>query len=82
MLIRAITKGNNNYKIYFENGKLLKLESQDEDSYQGISTWGDYWGTNDLDTERGEIQGDKIINYHQLPSIIKSHVEKLMSELD
>ena len=53
MIIRAITTGKNNYKLYFDNEKLLKLEFKNNDYFQGYSTWSDYWGINDLDI--GEI---------------------------
>ena len=81
MIIRAVTKNPNGYKIYFKNGKVLILTYKD-DYYQGYSAWQDYWGINDSDFETGEILGEKIINYHQLPAIIKSHVEKILAEID
>ena len=81
MIIRAITKNPNGYKIYFDNGKMLILTYQD-DYYQGYSAWHDYWGINDSDIEVGEILGEEIINYHTLPAIIKSHVEKILAEID
>jgi hypothetical protein len=80
MIIRAIKKGKNSFKVYFENGKLLKLEFQNNDSYQGYSTWQDYWGINDLDIDAGKILGEKIINYADLPPIVQAHVEKVLSE--
>ena len=79
MLIRAITKNANGYKIYFEIGKILILTSY-EDSYQGISHWGNYWGINDLDIEAGDILGEQIINYCDLPPIIQAHVERVLAE--
>jgi hypothetical protein len=81
MIIRAITTNPNGYKIYFDNGKVLILSFKD-DYYQGHSAWNDYWGINDSDVEIGEILGEKIINYHTLPAIIKSHVEKILEEID
>lgn len=81
MIIRAITSSTTGYEIYFENGRLLKLTFK-EDYFQGSSIWADYWGINDSDIEAGEILGEKIINYHQLPAIIKSFVEKILAELD
>jgi len=54
----------------------------DEDCSQGSSTWCNYWGINDLDIEQGAILGYKIINYHELPEIIKSHIEGLLGEID
>jgi len=80
MIIRAITKNKNSFKVYFENGKLLKLEFQNNDCYQGSSTWQDYWGINDLDLENGKILGEKIINYADLPPIIQAHIEKVLDE--
>jgi len=74
MIIRAITKSSHHCSLYFENGQLLKLTFDDEDCSQGISTWMNYWGINDLDVESGEILGKKTINYHELPPIIKSHI--------
>ena len=81
MLIRAITSNPNGCKIYFDTGKVLILTYKD-DHHQGYSTWQDYWGINDLDIEAGEILGEEIINYHQLPAIIKSHVEKILEDVD
>jgi len=80
MIIRAITKSRNSFKVYFDSGKLLKLEFQNNDFYQGSSTWQDYWGINDLDVENGKILGEKIINYADLPPIIQAHVEKVLDE--
>ena len=80
MIIRAITKSKNGFKIYFENGKLLKLEFQNN-CYQGSSVWQDYWGINDLDIENGKILGEKITNYADLPPIIQAHIEKVLSEV-
>jgi len=81
MIIRAITKGKNSFKVYFENGKLLKLEFKNNDSYQGYSCWSDYWGINDLDLEAGKILNEKRINYLDLPPIAQAHVERVMEEL-
>ncbi len=81
MIIRAITKSRNGFRVYFENGRILILKSFD-DNFQGISYWGEYWGINDLDIEEGEIIGEQIINYCDLPGIIQSHVEKLLSCLE
>lgn len=80
MIIRAISKGKNSFKVYFKNGKLLDLSFKNNDCYQGSSTWQDYWGINDLDIENGKILGEKIINYLALPPIIQAHVEKVLSE--
>jgi len=81
MIIRAITKSSHQCSLYFENGKLLKLTFDDEDCSQGISAWCSYWGINDLDIEEGEILGENIVNYHELPEIIKSHIEGLLGEV-
>jgi len=81
VIIRAITLSANQCSLYFENGKLLKLTFEDEDCSQGISTWMNYWGVNDLDIEEGEIMGEKIINFHELPPIIKSHIEGILGEI-
>ena len=59
---------------------MLKLDFQNNDYYQGFSSWMNYWGVNDLDIENGEIMGEKIINYPKLPHIIKSHIEGILSE--
>ena len=80
MLIRAITKSSHQCTLYFENGKLLKLTFEEEDCSQGSSTWMNYWGINDLDIEEGQIMGDNIVNYHELPEIIKSHIEGILGE--
>jgi hypothetical protein len=80
MIIRAITKSKGNFKVYFENGKLLKLEFKNNDFFQGSSTWQDYWGINDLDIEAGKILGEKIINYADMPPIIQAHIERVLDE--
>ncbi|MHB9071656.1 MAG: hypothetical protein ACYC54_14955 [Sedimentisphaerales bacterium] len=80
MIIRAITKSRNSFKVYFDNGKLLKLEFQNNDFYQGYSCWMDYWGINDLDIEAGKILNEKIINYANMPPIIQAHIERVLSE--
>jgi len=80
MIIRAITKSRNSFKVYFDNGKMLNLEFKNNDSYQGSSTWMDYWGINDLDLENGKILGEKIINYADMPPIIQAHIEKVLDE--
>ena len=51
----------------------------DNGECQGISIWGDYYGINDLDFEEGTISDAVIINYVELPSIIKSHIERLLN---
>lgn len=81
MLIKAITKSRNCFSLYFENGKLLKMTFKDEDCSQGCSEWMYSWGVNDLDVEEGEIMGEKIINYHELPPIIQSHIEGILGEV-
>ena len=81
MIIRAITKNKNGYTIYFNNSRLLKLNCKN-DYHQGYSIWQDYWGVNDADIEEGEILGGKIINYYDLPAIIKSHIESVLSEIE
>ena len=80
MIIRSITKSENGYKVYFEIGKLLILTFY-TDSYQGLSSWGDYWGINDLDIEAGEILGEKTVNYCDLPPIVQAHIERIMAEI-
>lgn len=81
MLIRAITKSKNNYKLYFDNGKLLIIECKDG-QYAGFSRWSDYWGVNDAVIEEGLIFGEKIINYPCLPPMIKSQIEKVLYEIE
>ena len=79
MLIRAITANPTGYKIYFDTGKLLIIECKDG-QYAGYTTWSNYWGVNDATIEEGSIFEEKIINYPDLPPIIKSHLEWLLSE--
>ena len=81
MIIRAITSNPNGCKVYLENGRMLILTYKDN-FYQGNSIWGHYWGINDLDIENGKISNEEIINYHQLPEIIKSHIERVLSEVE
>lgn len=81
MIIRAITKrkqkGIEKYVVYFEDGICL-IVSSNPSSMQGISHWGGYFGINDIDIEEGYIANGKIINWIDLPSIIKSHIEQMM----
>ena len=79
LIIRVITKGKNSYKVYFDNGKLLMIECKDG-QYAGYAIWSFYWGVNDATIEEGSIFGEKVINYHELPVIIQSHIEWLMVE--
>ena len=79
MIIRAITTNPTGYKIYFDTGKLLIIECKDS-QYAGYTIWSSYWGVNDATIEEGSIFGEKIINYPDLPPIIKSHLEWLLSE--
>lgn len=79
MIIRVITKSRNRFNVFFENGKLLKLECNNG-HYQGSSSWADFWGVNDLDIEAGEIWGEKIVNYPDLPTIVRAHIERVLAE--
>ena len=81
MIIRAITKSKNGYKVYFDTGKILIIECKD-DQYAGFSRWCDCWGINDAVIEEGTILGEKIINYPALPPVVKSHMEKVLSEVE
>ncbi len=81
MIIRAITRRiykncNVDYSIYFQNGKCLMINGCEP--CQGISYWGDYYGINDLDIEEGSILGNDIINYYDLPPILRSHIERIL----
>ena len=80
MIIRAITKTKNRYKVYFDTGKLLVIECKDG-QYAGFSRWCDYWGVNDAVIEEGLIFGEAIINYPDLPPMIKSQIEKVLYEI-
>jgi len=79
MIIRAITKSKNDsgYKVYFENDKLLILECMDG-QYAGWSRWAFSWGINGLYIQSGSIFGEPIINFPDLPPIIKSHLEYIL----
>lgn len=81
MIIRAISKGQKGYEVYFNNGKLLALELKDE-QYAGVSYWADYWGVNDATIEEGHIFGYPIINYSDLPPMVQAQIEKVLSELE
>jgi len=76
------------YTVYFYDGTCLTLSSN-PDSPQGVSQWGEYFGINDLDWEEaiennnqlvilGQVE--ELINFSDLPAVIKSHVEKRMTE--
>ena len=83
MIICAITKLKKKkkhiYKIYFWCGKVLTVKTIPEFP-QGLSTWSDYFGINDSDFETGSVGNAKMINWYHMPSIIQSHVEKVIME--
>ena len=92
MIIKAITKSKqkvlDQYTVYFMDGSCLTLSSN-PDSPQGISQWGEYFGINDGTIEEAiennnqlVILGnvEELINFSDLPAVIKSHVEKRMTE--
>lgn len=94
MIIRAITKSKQNvidkYCVYFMDGSCLTLSSN-PDSPQGVSMWGEYFGINDADFEEAMEnnnqliilgQVEELINYSELPSIIKSHIEKRIADTE
>jgi hypothetical protein len=94
MIIRAITKTKkkvlDKYTVYFHDGRCLILLASPK-SIQGISQWGQYFGINDADFE-GAIDNnnqvlilgrvEELINFSDLPSIIKSHIEKCIYEAE
>ena len=59
-----------------ENALIVNSYNQE---YQGISYWGEYFGINDLDIDVGIILGGRIINYTDLPPVVRSHVEWLLN---
>ena len=79
MLIRAITitseKVIDKYCVYFWDGNCLTMSSN-PDSPQGVSMFGKYFEKNDSDFEEGKFNGEKMINFFELPGIIQAHVEK------
>jgi hypothetical protein len=79
MLIRAITKTNKKvldiYCVYFYDGSCLTMSSN-PDSVQGVSMFGEYYGINDSDFEEGQFNGEKMINFYELPHIIQAHIQK------
>ena len=92
MIIRAITKSKqkviDKYTVYFMDGSCLTLSSH-PDSIQGVSQWGQYFGINDADFEEAMENNNQLIilgqvevliNFSDLPSIIKSHIEKRIGE--
>jgi len=91
LIIRAITitskKVLDKYSIHFYNGSCLTLSSN-PDSPQGVSMWGDTFGINDSHFEEAAESKDhiipgtdeKLINWLDLPSELKSHIEKRISE--
>lgn len=94
MLIRAITKSKHKvidkYCVYFHDGSCLMMSSN-PDSVQGVSQWGEYFGINDATFEEA-IENDnqlvilgnveELINFSDLPSIIKSHIEKRIADAE
>jgi len=82
MIIRAITvsrkKVLDRYTVYFWDGTCLTLSS-DSDSVQGFSQWSEYFGINDSHFETGSVNGEKMINWFELPHQIQAHIEKRVS---
>ena len=78
MIIRAITqqkrKNKRIYKVYLWNGQCLSVIS-DKDGIQGHSNWNTVFGFNDLNFESGYMDGAKMVNWYQIPSVIQSHIE-------
>ena len=83
MIIRAITKSSkkvvDKYSVYMWDGSCLTLSSN-PDSPQGVSQWSEYFGTNDSDFETGLVNGERMINWFDLPVVIQAHVEKRIRE--
>ena len=83
MIIRAITKSNkkviDKYTVYFWDGSCLTLSSN-PDSPQGVSQWSEYFGINDSDFETGFVNGEKMINWFDLPVVIQAQIEKRTRE--
>lgn len=94
MLIRAITKSKeefiDRYTVYFYDSSCLTMSSNPE-SPQGVSQWGETFGINDATFEEAMennnqllILGrvEELINFSRLPSILRSHVEKAISDME
>ena len=91
MIIKAITdnqgKTFDRYTIYFWDGSYLTL-SHNCDSPQGVSMWGETFGTNDSHFEEASESKDHVIpgtdeqmiNWFDLPSIVQAHIEKRIRE--
>jgi len=91
MIIRAITKDSkkvlDEYTVYMWDGSCLTL-SNNPNSPQGVSQWSECYGINDSHFEEAAenkkhiIPGtaEKLINFYELPSVVKSHIEKRISE--
>jgi len=83
MIIRAITKSSkkvlDRYTVYLWDGTCLTLSSS-PDSVQGVSQFGEYFGINDSDFEKGDVNGEKMINWFELPHQIQAHIEKRVRE--
>ena len=91
MIIRAITNNRgktlDRYTVYFYDGTCLTLSSN-PDSPQGVSQWSEYFGFNDSHFEEAAENKNNIvpgtdehlINFFDLPSVIKSHIEKRITE--
>lgn len=78
MIIRAIThqkqKNKHIYRVYLWNNQCLTVSS-DKDGMQGQSNWDSVFGYNDLDFESGYVDGAKMVNWYQVPSVVRSHIE-------
>ena len=85
MIIRAITKSNkkvlDKFTVYFWDGSCLTL-SHNPNSPQGVSMWGEIFNLEDSDFKTGEVCGDKMINFFELPSKLQSHIEKRIANAE
>ena len=89
MIIKAITQTKkkvfDQYTIYFYDGSCLTI-SNNCNSVQGVSQFGEYFGINDADFEEGALEGRRVrgsetmINWFDLPVVVQAHVQKRTME--
>ena len=53
--------------------------NSNRDTLQGMSQFGESFGINDGDFETGTVNVDKMINFFELPSVLQSHIEKIIA---
>lgn len=91
LIIKAITVNKTKkmmdfYSVFFWTGEVLTL-SNNPDSPQGISMFGEYYGINDATFEEyifdgTLVNGSEQVNFFDLPPLVQSHIEKRVNQIN